>query len=138
MHANVRPAAGFSLVELVIVIIVISVGLLGIASLFSISAKSLSTNEVLQQATQYAQECAELAIARRRNSGFAWFANNTFSCDNPTGFTRTTNPVGNVYTGTSTGACPNGISCRNVNITVTSTTDTALYASITIMLVNYQ
>ncbi len=131
-----RRAFGFSLIELIIVMVIISVGILGMTSLFSNSLKSLSTNETLQQAAQYAQECAENVIATRRNLGFSWFATNTFSCGtNPSDFTRTQNPVGNLYTGT--GACPTTLNCRDVNITVTSTTTTTISSSITLMLVDY-
>ncbi|MDO9449387.1 MAG: type II secretion system protein [Rugosibacter sp.] len=138
MHANRQP--GFTLIELVVVMIVISVGLLGLTSLFSNTSKSLSTNEILQQATQYAQECAESAMAKRRALGFAWFASNSFSCgSNPDGFTRTVT-VGNTYNGTGTGSdpCPGGVNnCRNIAITATSTANTALSSSITVMLVKY-
>jgi len=133
-----RRAVGFSLIELIIVMVIISVGILGMTSLFSNSLKALSTNETLQQAAQYAQECAENVMAKRRNLGFSWFATNTFSCGtNPSGFSRTQNPVGNLYTGTGTGACPTALNCRDVNITVTSTTTATLSSSITLMLVDY-
>jgi len=135
-----RRAAGFSLIELIIVMVIISVGILGMTSLFSTSLTSLSTNETLQQATQYAQECAESVMATRRNLGFSWFASNTFSCGtNPSGFTRTQNPVGSLYTGNGTGACPSTttLNCRDVSITVTSTTNAALSSTITLMLVDY-
>ena len=135
-----RRAVGFSLIELIIVMVIISVGILGMTSLFGSSVKSLSTNETLQQAAQYAQECAENVMGKRRNLGFAWFAANTFSCGaNPSGFSRTQNPVGSLYTGTGTGACPSTttLNCRDVSITVTSTTDATLSSSITLMLVDY-
>lgn len=141
---------GFSLIELVIVIVIISVGLVGIASQFGNNTTSLSTNETLQQATQYAQECAELAISQRRNQGFDSFAATPFSCGtDPANFTRTANPVGAIYTGVSSGACNGhdpcpcpyfnsaGLSCRDVSIIVTSTANNALNASVTLMLVNY-
>lgn len=143
MRADMRPATGFTLIELVIVMIIISVGLLGLTSLFSNTSTSLSTNERLQQAAQYAQECAERAIATRRGQGFAWFATNTFTCGTaPTGFTYSnagsTPPlVGSLYNGTGN-PCPSGtLNCRNINVTVTSTADTSLYSSITVMLVDY-
>jgi type IV pilus assembly protein PilV len=135
-----RRAAGFSLIELIIVTVIISVGILGMASMFSSSVKSLSSNEILQQEAQYAQECAERVMATRRNLGFSWFASNTFSCGtNPSGFTRTQNPVGSLYTGNGTGACPSTttLNCRDVSITVTSTTNAALSSTITLMLVDY-
>lgn len=129
---------GFTLVEMILVMIVISIGALGITRLFGNMGKSLSTNEIIQQATQYAQQCAEAVIAKQRDQGFSWFTNNTFSCgSNPTSFTLTTNPVGATYTGTSTSACPNGVSCRNASITATSTVNTALFSSVTILLVDY-
>lgn len=132
-----RRAAGFTLIELVLVMIVISVGLLGLASIFSNVSKALPTNEILQQAAQYAQECAENAIATRREQGFNWFASNTFSCGaNPSGFVRAAN-VGATYAGSATSACPEGITCRNVSISVTSTANASLSSSVTLMLVNY-
>ena len=92
----------------------------------------------MQQAAQYAQECAERVMATRRNLGFDWFATKTFSCGaNPNGFTRTQNPVGALYTGGGSSACPNAISCRDVSITVTSTANPSLTSAITLLLVYY-
>lgn len=146
---------GFSLIELVIVMVIISVGVLGIASQLNNNSTSLTSNEILQQAAQYAQECAERVLLQRRSNGFDSFValddpattptRNTFSCGvradgftNPdsTDFTRTQYPVGLKYTG-STGACPSGDICRDVSITVTSTSNNALSSSVTLMLVNY-
>ena len=145
-----RRAHGFTLIEMVVVMLIISGGMLGITSLFSNTAKSLSTNETLQQATQYAQECAERVMATRRNLGFDWFATNKIdaatqtSCStNPSGFTRTVklNPLftatPNYYTGTGSTACPNGTNCRDVSITVTSTANASLTSAITLLLVYY-
>lgn len=135
-------SGGFTLIELVIVMVVISAGLVGITATFGNASKSLSTNEAVQRAAQYAQECAERALATRRDLGFAWFATNTFSCGgNPSGYTRTV-AVGNIYTGPVSGACngnnpcpcPSGITCRDVAIAVSNG---LLSSSITVMLVNY-
>lgn len=144
---------GFSLIELVIVIVIISVGLVGIVSQFGNNTTSLSTNETLQQATQYAQECAEMLIAKRRSNdgGFTQFkSNGSFSCGtSPFGsanaFTRQPNDaapdIGDTYTGVAGTCnsntpcpCPVGVLCRDVPITVTSG---SLSASITVMLVDY-
>lgn len=138
--------AGFSLIELLIVMVVISVGLLGLASLFMTSTTSLGTNETLQRATQYAQACAERALTVRRSQGFDWFATtgNTFTCDTlPSEFVYSnTSPdpplVGSLYNGTVGSPCPVGTNnCRDINIKVKSTADAALYSAITVMLVNY-
>lgn len=141
-----RSARGFTLMEMVTVMVIISIGVLGLTRLFGSTRNSLSANETVQQATQYAQECSESVMTVRRNQGFAWFASNTFSCGAaPSGFTRTNNPVGATYTGTSSGACnghtpcpcPNTVSCRDVVITVTNATNTAYSSTVTLMLVDY-
>lgn len=138
MRASKRSSAGFTLIEMVIVIVIIGTGLLGIVSLFSSNVRSLSINETLQQATQFAQECAENVLTTRRDNGFEWFANNTFSCRNlsANGFSGTA-VVGDLYTGDGTGACPNSVNCRNVSITVANTTDTSITSVINLMLVDY-
>ena len=140
-----RRKSGFSLIELVMVMVIISVGVVGVVPLLGNSAKSLTTNETVQQAAQYAQECVEGVLATRRNLGFTWFDTHEFTaaafCPLINGFTRTvtlTPPYAsspNYYTGTSTSACPNLISCRDITI---ATTKGAISSSITVMLVNYQ
>lgn len=126
---------GFTLIELVAVMIVISVGLLGLASLFSNSSTSLSTNETLQRVTQYAQECAERAIATRRDLGFADASISSSLCDSlalPAGFTRSVGVT--TYNGTGS-PCPSGTNnCKDVLVTVANGT---LSSAITVMLVNY-
>ena len=138
MRADRRSAAGFTLIELVIVMIVIAVGLLGLTGLFSNTSTSLSTNETLQQAAQYAQKCAERAIATRRALGFDWFAANTFTCESATGFTFSggTLLVGDIYPGNGN-PCPSGTNCRDINVKVSSAADPAIYSAITVMLVKY-
>lgn len=126
---------GFSLIELVIVMIVISVGLLGIASLFSNTSSSLSINESLLRTTQYTQECAEQVIATRRDLGFASI--NANLCDSltlPGGFTRSLN-VSAPYSGSTGSPCPSGANnCKDVLITVANGSQSS---SLTLMLVNY-
>lgn len=149
---NMPRARGFTLIELVFVMLIISFGLLGLTSLFSGSATSLTTNETLQQAAQYAQECAENLIAKRRANGFAQFKSDTatpsvgpaISCGllaSTPGFTRTPNDSSTntqpSTTGTTTSACPNLTACRTVTITVASTANPAISSSITVMLVDY-
>ena len=134
MFADMRRAMGFTLIELVLVMVVISVGLVGLASLFGNTLNGLTTNETVQQAAQYAQECAERVIATRRDLGFDSASITTTMCDpSPNGFARAVT-VPATYTGTSTSACPNGATCRDIGITVTKS---GLSSSITIMLVSY-
>ena len=135
-----RRAAGFTLIEMVLVMLVITAGLVGLTGLFSTTAMSLSTNEGLQNAAQYAQECAEHVISTRRNFGFSSSSinNNMCTASPDTGIARTVT-VGSAATGTSaaTDPCPFGISCKNVVIAVTSSANGAPTSSITVMLVNY-
>ena len=135
-----RRDRGFTLIELVMVMIVVSVGLLGIASLFSTTSNALSTNETLQQAAQYAQECAERVTAVRRDLGFISTSINDVMCNLlgalPPGFTRTLTGTGSTdtYIGGASTACPNGVTCRNVGVTVAGN---SVSSSITVMLVDY-
>ena len=142
-----RHPAGFTLIELVIVMLVISVGLLGLTPLFSNTSKSLTTNEDLQRTTQYAQQCAEQVLTTRRESTFASFAIDATSgsaCSSTpdVGYTRTAG-VGTPYSynaagcnGNSPCPCPSGgtNNCKNVTITVAKG---ATSSSITVMLVDY-
>lgn len=132
-----RRASGFTLIELVLVMVVISVGLLGIASLFSNTSTALSTNEALQQAAQYAQECAERVMAVRHDLGFNSTSINGTMCNSlgtTPGFTRTLTGTSSTYTGDASSACPDGATCRNVGVTVAGN---SVSSSITVMLVNY-
>ena len=135
-----RRNAGFNLIELLMVMLVISVGLLGLTPLFGNSAKSLATNETLQRATQYGQQCAEQVLTTRRTattfavSGAASFVFNDTTipaCADIDGYSRSAEwAAGAAY------LCPGSatISCRNVNITVTKD---SLSSNITVMLAEY-
>lgn len=146
---------GFTLIELVIVILITSFGLLGLTSLFSNASSSLTTNETLQRATQYAQECAEKVIATRRDDPLGFDATSLATAapsnicntvdDAPagllpalaTGFARTV-VVGSTYSGdvANTAPCPSGTdNCRDVTVTVTNS---ALSNTvITLLLIKY-
>jgi len=136
-----RGASGFTLIEVVLLMLVISFGLLGIASMFGNTSKALSTNETLQQAAQYAQECAEQVILKRREKTFAWADIAATMCDTNaslagTGFSRTVTVPNDVVIGTgdATSACPNTRSCKNIRIQVAKG---SLNADVTVMLVDY-
>lgn len=140
-----RRIAGFTLIELVIVMVVISVGLLGLTGLFSNSTTTLTANENLQRATQYAQQCAEQVLATRRNSTnftVASFTIPTVCSGNSDGFVRTATAsaaytnTGSACNGNAQCPCPSGgtINCRDINISVAKG---ATSSSITVMLVDY-
>lgn len=116
-----RSAAGFTLIELVAVIVLISVGLAGLASMFGQSGRALVLGEDVQTAAQHGQECAERFMATRRDLGFADPSITTALCGaDPTGFTRTVTPPGlPTYIGTTTSACPDTATCRDIVITTT-------------------
>ena len=128
------------MIELVLIMLVISGGLLGIASMFGNTSGALSTNETLQQAAQYAQECAEQVILTRREKTFAWTDITTTMCDTNapltgTGFARTVTVPDTFDIGdASSTPCPETRSCKNITIVVAKGT---LNASATVMLVDY-
>lgn len=116
-----RAAAGFTLLELVVMIVFISVGLAGLASMFGESGRALVIGEDVQTAAQHGQECAERFMATRRDLGFYDPSITTALCGtDPAGFTRTVTPAGlPTYTGTAMSACPNLATCRDIVITTT-------------------
>ena len=136
-------AAGFTLLELIAVIVVVSVGMVGVAKLFSNNAIALSNANSEQVLSQYVQECAERVLQTRRDYGFSSTLLTPSMCDpSPTPYSRTVSlPL--TYTGTTTTACPNGVVCRNVTVTVVCTGSTspcltrASSATATLMLVTY-
>ena len=133
-----RPlCAGFSLIELVIVIVVVSIAAVGMLALFGGVARSLNINEDTQTAAQLGQECSEHILAARRNPKMGYSAINNTICDvlpaPLAGFTRTvavtdltTSPPCTV---TTAGTCKNVV----VSITTPTTSPTVF----TLMVVNY-
>lgn len=63
--------AGFSLIELVLVITLLSISSVGLVALFGQLTNSLAINNHTQTAAQLAQACAEHLLAMRRRSGYA-------------------------------------------------------------------
>jgi prepilin-type N-terminal cleavage/methylation domain-containing protein len=132
-------AAGFTLIELIGVIVIASVGMVGVARLFGDTNIALSRATTEQVLSQYVQECAERVLETRRDIGFASIT--PTMCDpSPTSYTRTVVPA--TYKGTTTTACPSGIDCLDVTVTVcTGSTSpcptTASSATATLMLVRY-
>lgn len=126
-----RGRSGFSLIELIVVILVVSVGLAGLARMFGNTSTALVTGEETAVLNQYAQECAETVLGRRRDIGFDAVTTSLCSATPAAGYVRTLT-LGAVYAGATTGPCPSGANCRNVTVTVNKGT---LSSSLTFMLV---
>ena len=130
-----RTASGFTLIELILVLLIVTIGLAGLASMFSNNSRAITIAEDTQQAAQYAQECAERVLAVRRNQGFVSVNENV--CDSmsltSTGFTRNV-AISAAYPGGATAACPESATCRDVSVTVSKG---ASSSALTLMLVDY-
>jgi prepilin-type N-terminal cleavage/methylation domain-containing protein len=126
-----RKGGGFTLLEMIAVIVVLSVGIAGLAPLFGNATMAMVQGQVVQEAAQHAQDCADRVLGIRRASGFNSANINTTMCDPaPTGFTRTV-ALSNVYTGAAGMACPTGVNCRDVVIAVNN------QVQLTLLLVSY-
>jgi prepilin-type N-terminal cleavage/methylation domain-containing protein len=112
-------SAGFTLIELVAVIVVASVGMVGLATMFSNTNLGLARATDEQAASQYVQECAELVLQTRRDYGITSGRLVDTMCNASvlSGYSRDLR-LPAVYTGNGTGLCRNGIVCRNVIVTV--------------------
>ena len=130
-----KPQAGFTLLEMVLVIIILAVSSVPLFGMFSQAAFSLLDNEKIQTATQLAQEHAEFLLAIRRKQSFLapQLSGNTNEVlsGNYAGYTRVT-----VINQPPTGpGCPGGASCKEVVISVDEGGST--YAEVSFVLVDY-
>lgn len=114
--------AGFTLIELIIVIVVVTIAAVAIGSAFAYMARSQVLASDLQRATQIAQECAEHIVGLGRRPG-AYAAvvplgNNSTICNAlPAaggGFTRTVNITATVGAGVA--FCSAGWTCNRVEV----------------------
>lgn len=115
-----RAAAGFTLIELVLVIIVISVLAVPILGLFGQIGTSLADNEELQTGTQLAQEKAEQLLALRRSDGYsdaglAIGATTETLTGSFAGYSRITT-ISTIAAGTS--GCPATATCKQIQVQV--------------------
>ena len=130
-------SAGFTLIELVIVIVVLTIGVVAIGSAFAYMVRSLTVNEDLQYSWQIAHECAEhvLGQARAPRGHFTAVAAGAGSaiCNGMAvaGYTRVVN-VTNMATGGA--LCSAGWTCKRVEIVVSKG---AMSTSLNFMLVQY-
>ena len=121
------PAAGFTLVEVVIFIVI--AGVLSAGLIIAMGSSVLGTSQAGQtdMAAEIAQARLELILAQRRNVGFATFADpcpGPAPCTAPTGYAVSSSIV------TGWGGDPTNYKVVTVNVTgYFSTTATALVAN---------
>ncbi len=125
-------SAGFSLIELVIVIVVFSIAAIPLLGGFASVAQWLDTEQEVPIAAQLSQECAEHLMLQRRINGYASITSS--SCNvlsDFNGYTRSLS-ITAPYTGSP---CPSGASCKLVAISIIKGADTI--DTDTFMLVDY-
>lgn len=111
-----------------------SIGLVGLSRLFQLTREGPLYGAAVQNATQLAQECAELVLDTRRSTGYS--APTTSTCNSlalPSGYTRTLQSAS-----TTTNACPSSAACTYWKVAVTAPADSAkVTTSVVVMLVQY-
>lgn len=65
--------AGFSLIELVLMIVILAMGSVGIMAAYRLNILGVADNAAITTATRIAQERMEIVLAQRRGVGFAAF-----------------------------------------------------------------
>jgi len=133
MNRRMRPsAAGFSLIELLLLIVVFSGSLVALLSVSRHAAQRIAEVDASARAMQYAQERIETVLADRRNPGrgYAYVPIQSSTCASLSA--SCAYPLENPVTGTSLvrsvqvtdisagGSCPNPANgCKQVLVTVT-------------------
>lgn len=127
-----RPARGFSLIELVMIIVLLGVGLTGLMAMFSRSVGSIDDNTGIQAGAQLVQQCAEHILGTRRQTlnGYALITNAVCNGLAPVGFSHTV-----TVTALAGGVCPGGLACSQVQITANQ--GVTAIATGQLLLVNY-
>jgi prepilin-type N-terminal cleavage/methylation domain-containing protein len=130
-----RPALGFTLIEMVLVIVLLGIGTIGVLSMFGQVAKSVPASRDVQAAAQGAQACAEHILGARRSAQVAVADIDAAICNAlpaVSGFTRSV-AVSDVSAGA---ACPDSAAgtCIQAVVTVANADVTS---SVTLMVVDY-
>jgi type II secretory pathway pseudopilin PulG len=130
-----RANRGFTLIELIMIMVALGVMGAFLASTTAQLPRALEVNEVAQTAAQFAQQCSERVLARRRSSavgaGYGSIVSGICAGLLTPGYT-VTDTVADPYVGV---ACPPLASCKQVTVTVTRNAVTVAGADL--MLVNY-
>jgi len=131
-------SAGFSLIELVMVIVMLSIAAVAIGSAFAYMSRSLALNEDLQRSWQIAQECAEHVVGQAREPRGSYASvpvgSPSTACNSVpavAGYTRTVN-VTNMASGSA--LCSAGWNCKQIQISVVRGSNTS---TLNFMVVNY-
>ena len=118
-----KPAHGFSILELIIVIVVVAIGAVAIGSAFSYISRSQRVSIEVTAATQIAQECAAHVIGLARHPGsyaaVAPVASPSTVCNSLPAIDPSYTRVVNVTTMAAGGAlCSAGWACKRVEVLV--------------------
>ena len=134
MYSGRNNNAGFTLIELIMVITIISISAVTILSGFNQVARASITINAQQLATLHAQSCGEYIIRSRRDTTNNYSGISSNSCDIlalPSGYTRTvslTSPFNDA-------SCPQNTLCTQVVISVSN--GGILFSQLTTMIVDY-
>jgi len=134
---------GFSLIEIIITLVVLSIAMVGVFTVFSIGMQVSANPQLIDQATQLAQEKMDTVMGDRMNSarGFNYIIPGNYSAENPvTGFAAFNRSV-NIFCvtaidlNTNAGAPP----CASGYTHVTVTVSNAAIGSVTVqgLVTNY-
>lgn len=130
-----RPVqAGFTLIELIMVIIIVALASVPILGQFTQVAGSTLLDEEIQTAAQLAQERAEGILALRRGQGYAAVATGTTNDVLTGGYSGYSRSV-TVTEPPAGGGCASGATCKGVVVSVNR--GLANRALVSFVLVNY-
>lgn len=117
-----KPARGFSFLEMIMIIVVLSIASVALLSMFNRSVGGMQSAASIQTAAQLVQECGEFIMGLRRRQtttllGYAAVtaATTCVGLPVPTGYSFAALTVTDPY---AAAPCPAGGTCKRVQITV--------------------
>jgi prepilin-type N-terminal cleavage/methylation domain-containing protein len=138
-----KTHTGFTLIELICVIVMVSIGLVGMARLLQATRLGPLSGAAVQNATQLAQDCADLVLNSRRSGTYgtqtATMCDNLITSAASAGYSGYTNYALSLSSSsTATSACPTGAACTYWTVKVTPPADLKLQPTMAaFMLVQY-